>query len=179
MSELYRSDELQHWGVKGMKWGVRRYRNADGSLTSEGKRRQDEKDEKYRQKQLKATNKYHERNHRSGFTEVSRGTNSLKREIARNEEKYRRTGNVKYKNVVKMAKSDLRAKELIKKVELTKVKDLTHDQIMKEKVAVGKAYTKDLLISVGASAVLLPTTGFVYGQVSSKQSIRSRMRNEN
>lgn len=31
--------ELYHWGVKGMKWGVRRYQNADGSLTEKGKKR--------------------------------------------------------------------------------------------------------------------------------------------
>lgn len=33
--------ELYHWGVKGMKWGVRRYQNADGSLTPAGKKRYD------------------------------------------------------------------------------------------------------------------------------------------
>ena len=32
--------ELYHHGIKGMKWGVRRYQNADGSLTSEGRQRQ-------------------------------------------------------------------------------------------------------------------------------------------
>ena len=31
--------ELCHYGVKGMKWGVRRYQNADGSLTAAGKKR--------------------------------------------------------------------------------------------------------------------------------------------
>ena len=30
---------LQHHGVKGMKWGVRRYQNKDGSLTEAGKKR--------------------------------------------------------------------------------------------------------------------------------------------
>ena len=31
--------ELYHYGIKGMKWGVRRYQNKDGSLTKAGKKR--------------------------------------------------------------------------------------------------------------------------------------------
>lgn len=31
--------ELLHWGIKGMKWGVRRYQNKDGTLTAAGKKR--------------------------------------------------------------------------------------------------------------------------------------------
>lgn len=30
---------LQHYGIKGQKWGVRRFQNADGTLTAEGRRR--------------------------------------------------------------------------------------------------------------------------------------------
>lgn len=33
------SEVLIHWGVKGQKWGVRRYQNPDGSLTPAGKKR--------------------------------------------------------------------------------------------------------------------------------------------
>lgn len=33
------NDYLYHWGIKGQKWGVRRYQNKDGTLTPAGKRR--------------------------------------------------------------------------------------------------------------------------------------------
>lgn len=33
------TDELYHHGIKGQKWGVRRFRNEDGSLTNAGKER--------------------------------------------------------------------------------------------------------------------------------------------
>lgn len=37
---------LKHHGIKGQKWGIRRFRNEDGSLTSAGKRRYNDDSDK-------------------------------------------------------------------------------------------------------------------------------------
>ena len=39
------SQDLEHHGILGMKWGVRRYQNKDGSLTSAGKRHYTDSDQ--------------------------------------------------------------------------------------------------------------------------------------
>lgn len=50
--------ELYHHGIKGMKWGVRRYQNTDGSLTNAGKKRAEHKLNKLFEKSDKAISKY-------------------------------------------------------------------------------------------------------------------------
>ena len=39
MNDYLVTKELYHWGIKGQKWGIRRYQNEDGTLTEAGMRR--------------------------------------------------------------------------------------------------------------------------------------------
>ena len=47
------TDELYHHGIKGQRWGIRRYRNADGSLTKAGIARYGIKEAKREYRQAK------------------------------------------------------------------------------------------------------------------------------
>lgn len=49
--EIYRADELYHHGIRGMKWGIRRYQNKDGSLTPRGKKRYEAELKKVREQE--------------------------------------------------------------------------------------------------------------------------------
>lgn len=61
-------EELYHHGILGQKWGVRRYQNADGSLTSAGKRRYDTGEAKDKIKRAK-------KEYKSAYKEYSKDFN--------------------------------------------------------------------------------------------------------
>ena len=53
----YNPYELYHHGIKGQRWGVRRFQNADGSLTSKGRARYGDEDAYNKYKQYKKANR--------------------------------------------------------------------------------------------------------------------------
>ncbi|MBO4703969.1 MAG: hypothetical protein J5617_04000 [Bacilli bacterium] len=80
-------EDIEHWGIKGQKWGVRRWQYEDGSLTPEGREHYGRISEKGQQEgKLKGA--------------VAKGNtriyNQLTRRMSRNAEKYEKTGKRKY-----------------------------------------------------------------------------------
>lgn len=76
MSKQYRIDELVHYGIKGQKWGRRRYQNADGSLTPAGRERygsEENFDKQYPEDVKKSINKA-----KSGLNKASGAVDKVK-----------------------------------------------------------------------------------------------------
>ena len=75
------NDCLYHHGVKGMKWGVRRYQNSDGSLTSAGKKRyaRDAREKEFSNYDA-STGKYYKTSKKNGRTDLEADSNRYVKE---------------------------------------------------------------------------------------------------
>ena len=68
------SNELTHHGIKGMRWGVRRYQNKDGSLTKAGRKKMAKLDKEYSKLIGQNRNRNRNRNTESPNTRLSKMT---------------------------------------------------------------------------------------------------------
>nr|DAM93537.1 MAG TPA: hypothetical protein [Caudoviricetes sp.] len=69
-------DELYHHGIKGMKWGVRRYQNPDGTLTSAGKKRYSSSDDPRKMSTDELRQKVNRLNNEQRYMELTKSSSS-------------------------------------------------------------------------------------------------------
>ena len=167
--------ELKHHGIKGQRWGVRRYQNSDGTLTNAGKRRY-ERDarEKEFNKYDPSTNKYYKQSKKNGRTDLEVDANRyVKEDISRSKKIMDETSNmtrtlknandtlIKNKSKPRMDLSKMSDQELRNQLNRELLERQYNDMFNAPKVSKGREYAKKVLdtagsiLAVGSSALAI------------------------
>lgn len=143
------AQQIQHSGIKGMRWGVRRYQNEDGTLTEEGKKRYGSP-EGYRAVAKEA----------SSLEEATKGVSSAVSTAASIINTQRGSTAIRkdYSNL-----SDKELQEKINRLNLERAYgDLSGDT---KYVKTGKEKAREILQTVGSTLAIASTAVAIYAQL--------------
>lgn len=154
------NNELYHWGVKGMKWGVRRYQNNDGSLTSAGRKRY-ERDQRENAGKKKG-NKVGQADPNRWVREDMERTKRLSEASSSMVNELKNVNNKSLKNSInkknKMDLSSMSDKEMREKINRAYLEKQYDDMFNPKKVSRGRQIVTTTLESAGTILALTSTS---------------------
>lgn len=141
------SEELTHHGIPGMKWGIRRYQNKDGSLTNAGKKRYEKELAKAKAEQKVIKNRERTKAKLDKLEEMKRDNAARKKALDdANKSKSKKDEATKKATSTKQIKSvkDLSDEELSAIVRRAQLEQ-QYNNLHPKKVSLGKKVMNDVL----------------------------------